>query len=175
MNESDVIIDADAEQFSAVTPVDFCERVSEAPSHLEESKQGSVKTVRQEAAEMSFSSSMVGGGGGSKPLNLNDAQLLDEYGDESESDEDEDEAGEFCTQLSGTGLTSQHSLKSSSIVDMERPVTVQVTFQGSLVPISKKAQVITSHPSMVKTRSGRVFKGGAADSTPASNRMATEI
>ena len=173
MNESDVINQADAEQFSAVQPVDLCERVSEAPSYMEESKQGSVKTVRQVAAEMSFSESMVGAGDDGRPSNLNDAQLFDEYGDESESDDDEEEAGEFCTQVSGTGLTSQHSLKSSSIVDMEKPVTVQVTFQGSLVPVSKKHQVISSHPSMVKTRSGRVFKGGAADNTPASNRMAT--
>ena len=173
LNESDVA-SVDVDQFQAVAPVAFCDRVSEAPSYEEESKQGgtSIKTIAP--VEMSFSDLMVGDAAG-ELNNLNDAQLWDEYGEESRSEEDEDEeGGELGIQISGKGLATQHSMKSSSVVDMERPVTVQVTFQGSLVPISKKAQVITSHPSMTKTRSGKVFKGGAAaDGTL--NRMATEI
>ena len=69
MVESDSVENVAAEHFTAVggPGAAFCERVSEAPSHLEESKQGSIKTVHQIATEMSFSDSMVGGAGGGRP------------------------------------------------------------------------------------------------------------
>ena len=34
-----------------------------------------------------------------------------------------------------------------------------MTFRGTVVPISKKAQLISKHPSIVKSKDGRIFQG----------------
>ena len=92
-----------------------------------------------------------------------------DYGSESRSDDGQDDGlGTIHDQANkniaasndGSGMAIS-LLKSSSLIDYDKPITVQVTFRGNIVPVSKKAQVISSHPSIVKTKDGKIFQGGA--------------
>ena len=40
------------------------------------------------------------------------------------------------------------------------PITVQVTFRGNLVPVSRRSQVVSHHPSITKAKDGRIHQGG---------------
>lgn len=63
--------------------------------------------------------------------------------DEEESwSEDEDEEDE-----NDQAILKNRNLV-SSVVDFNRPVSIQVTFRGSLIPVSRKDQLVSSHPSI---------------------------
>ena len=69
-----------------------------------------------------------------------DESAADLYGSESE-DEEEDRSKVPAVPIDLTGELP--------------PITIQVTFRGTMVPRPKASQLVSSHPSIIKTKDGR--------------------
>ena len=117
--------------------------ITEAESWLEQSgactdssRMGTVQTVMQDPASMSFVKT-------STATNVAQHQDQEEedydYGSESYSDDEEEECKGLDTLHKSTASDVINSLKSSSVIDYDKAITVQVTFRGNIVPIAKKA------------------------------------